>query len=206
MKPASPQFKQAALTLAILIGLAIRADAGETKPPAVIGKTFQVQVLRDIAYYTGEDADKVRHKLDMYLPRGHKDYPVVFFVHGGAWSAGDKNQLFIYSSLGRCFARHGIGFVSANYRLSPAVKHPEHIKDVARAFAWTHQNIKKHGGRPDELFVAGHSAGGHLAALLATDDTYLKEHGLSLKDIKGVVPISGVFNITDDKVFTPMFG
>jgi acetyl esterase/lipase len=84
-------------------------------------------------------------------------------------------------------------FVSANYRLSPAVQHPEHVKDVARAFAWTHKNIAKYGGRTDQIFVCGHSAGGHLAALLATDETYLKAEGLSLRDIKGAIPMSGVY-------------
>src|SRR5262249_19732160 len=78
-----------------------------------------------------------------------------------------------------------------NYRLSPGVKHPEHVKDVARAFAWCKKNIAKHGGNADAVFACGHSAGAHLVALMAGDETYLKEHGLSSTSIRGVIPISG---------------
>jgi acetyl esterase/lipase len=84
-----------------------------------------------------------------------------------------------------------------NYRLSPGVKHPEHIKDVARAFAWACQNVADYGGDPERIFVAGHSAGGHLITLLATDPTYLKAEGRSLKDIHGVIGISGVYRLED---------
>jgi acetyl esterase/lipase len=93
------------------------------------------------------------------------------------------------------WARQGIGTVVINYRLSPEVKHPEHIKDVARAFAWTVQNIGHYGGRPDQIFACGHSAGGHLVALLATDDRYLKAEHLDSSAIRGVIPISGVFRV-----------
>src|SRR5438874_2403382 len=107
-----------------------------------------VEVFSNIAYYEGADADPVRHKLDIYVPKHTRDFPVLFFVHGGAWRLGNKNHFGIYASLGKALAREGIGLVSPNYRLSPQVKHPEHIKDVARAFAWTHRNIAKYGGRP----------------------------------------------------------
>src|SRR5262249_50869098 len=93
-------------------------------------KTFEVDAVHDVAYYEGKDAHKVKHKLDLYLPKGQKDFPVLFFVHGGAWSTGDKKFFGVYSSLGRQFAKHGIGTVVTNYRLSPGVQHPEHIKDI----------------------------------------------------------------------------
>ncbi len=165
---------------------------------------FEVQIVRDLAYrdlYEGEDAKKGKNKLDLYLPRGQKDFPVLLFVHGGAWVHGDKNFLGIYSNFATFWAKRGIGTVVINYRLSPGVKHPEHIKDVARAFAWTHKNIQKYGGRPDEIFVCGHSAGGHLISLLATDETYLKAEGLNLHDIKGAIPISGVYRVHDLNVY-----
>ena len=103
------------------------------------------------------------------------------------------------------WAFYGIGAAVISYRLTPTVQHPGHIKDVARAFVWLHENIKKYGGRPDELFVCGHSAGGHLVALLATDESYLKAEGLALSDIKGVMPISGVYVIPDN-FFNAVFG
>src|SRR5262245_22749643 len=127
-------------------------------------------------------------------------------VHGGGWIRGNKDHLGIYSALGRTFSRHGIAVVCPNYRLSPKVQHPEHIRDVARAFAWTYKNIGKYGGRADEIFVSGHSAGGHLCALLSTDKSYLKEAGVPAGAVRGCLPLSGVFVIPKDKVFDIAFG
>jgi acetyl esterase/lipase len=180
------------LVLTALGLLASVPAPGAADGPVKSGGNYEVQVIKAQAYSDAKDADPVRHQLDLYLPKGHKDFPVLFFVHGGAWSKGSKES---FARAGRLFARNGIGAVSANYRLSPAVKHPAHIQDVAKAFAWVHKNIGKYGGRKDEIFISGHSAGGHLVALLATDPSYLKAEGLALKDIKGAVPISGVFRI-----------
>jgi acetyl esterase/lipase len=90
--------------------------------------------------------------------------------------------------------------VIINYRLSPAVQHPAHIQDVARAFAWTVRNIAKYGGRPDQVFICGHSAGGHLVALLATAENYLKAEKLGFENIKGVIAISGVYTIRGSRL------
>jgi acetyl esterase/lipase len=189
------------LLVLLLLGLAtssVRPADAEKKAK------FEVEVVKDIAYFEGEGADKVRHKLDLYLPKGHKEFPVLFFVHGGAWQRGSKEHLGVYPALGKALAEQGVGTVVINYRLSPAVAHPEHIKDVARAFAWTHKNIEKYGGRPDQLFVCGHSAGGHLVSLLATDERYLKAEELSFRDIKGVISLSGVY-IIPEKIFPKVF-
>jgi arylformamidase len=176
--------------------VAAKDEPADTRPSV----TIPVRIVHDVVYRElekDEDAGKDKNKLDLYLPRGGTNFPVLFFVHGGAWSFGDKNQLGMYSALGLCMARQGIAVVVTNYRLSPGVQHPEHIKDVARAFAWTYRNIQRYGGRPDQIFACGHSAGGHLVALLASDDSYLKSEGLSLQAIKGVIPISGVYRIYD---------
>src|SRR5262245_48227604 len=117
------------------------------------GKAYAVQTVKDVAYYEGADAHKVKHKLDLYLPKDLKDYPVLFFVHGGAWVHGDKDMLGLYGLFANAYAKQGIGVVVTNYRLSPAVTHPEHVKDVARAFTWVHKNIAKYGGRPDCVFA-----------------------------------------------------
>src|SRR5207249_878371 len=101
---------------------------------------------------------------------------VLFFIHGGVWREGSKDA---FVTQGRAFARQGIGFVAINYRLSPAVKHPAHVEDVAKAFAWVHANLGKRGANAEQIFVCGHSAGGHLAALLGTDKSHLETHKLS---------------------------
>src|SRR2546426_2940784 len=158
---------------------------GPAKPPAA--DALAVEQVRDVAYVKGPQADFFRHRLDLYLPKDKKQFPVVVLVHGGAWVIGDNRCCGLYSTVGEFLASRGIGVVMPNYRLSPWVKHPEHVKDVARAFAWTRANIAKHGGNPEQVFLAGHSAGGHLAALLAADETYLKAEGLKTADVRGVI-------------------
>ena len=166
------------------------------------GGNFEVEVVADVPYYEAKGGDPNKRKLDLYLPRGHKDYPVLLFVHGGGWTKGDRKG---FEKLGRMFAKNGVGTAVISYRLTPEVQHPGHIEDVAGAFAWTQQNIAKHGGRPDKMFLSGHSAGGHLVALLATDETYLKAQKLTLGDVKGVIPISGVYTLSTGH-FTRVFG
>jgi acetyl esterase/lipase len=146
-------------------------------------------------HYGGPGPENRWGQLDIFLPKGKKDCPVVLFVHGGAWIMGDNRCCGLYSSVGGFLASQGIIAVLPNYRLSPEVKHPEHIKDVARAAAWIHSHIEECGGRRDQFFLMGHSAGGHLVSLLATDPQYLLAEGLSPNIIKGVISISGVYRI-----------
>lgn len=156
----------------------------------LFGGDYRVKTVLDIPYYEGKGASPRKHKLDLFIPEGANDFPVLFFIHGGAWTSGDRK---LYSHIGRVFARNGIGTVVTSYRLTPAVRHPGHIEDVAKAFAWTHRHIAEYGGRADRIFVSGQSAGGHLAALLCTDEKYLHAVGLSLKNVRGVIPISGIY-------------
>lgn len=154
---------------------------------------YSVEELRDLPYHLGRDADRVRHRLDLYLPQGKRSFPVVVFVHGGAWLMGDKSFYGHGSELGHHYASHGIGVVMPNYRLSPAVKHPGHVEDLARVVAWIVRNISKYGGNSKRVYLCGHSAGGHLVSLLASDPLYLKAQGLAPSVIKGVIAISGVY-------------
>jgi acetyl esterase/lipase len=191
------------LALPLLPAWAPAGEAPAPKAPAVkTGGNFEVEVVKDVCYHEGDGADE-RHRLDLYLPKGHKGYPVVFFVHGGMWRSGDKK---LYGPVGQVFARNGVGFVAINYRLSPKHKHPAHIEDVARAFAWTHKHIGKHGGRSDQLFACGHSAGGHLVGLLGLDPRHLKEYKLDCAAVKGLIPLSGVYEISPNLIFEPYFG
>lgn len=173
------------LTVAVL--MAANFGAAQPSPPRAF------QAITDVAYYDGPDAHPVKHRLDLFVPDGAKDAPVLLFVHGGGWTSGDKN---LYSFIGRAFAEQGFVTAVINYRLSPEVQHPAHIEDVARAFVWVYRNISQYGGTSEKIFVMGHSAGGHLTALLALDEKYLQAHGLTLAAIKGAIPISGVYDVT----------
>jgi len=160
------------------------------------GAKVEVEKFKDLSYNPTKTADPVRHKLDLYMPKGAKDFPVMMFVHGGAWKHGNKD---LYGPLGETFAKQGIGTAVINYRLTDSkgtIKHPDHIEDVAKAFAWVKANCGKYGGSKDKLFISGHSAGGHLVALLATDESYLKAERCTSRDICGVMAVSGVYTIT----------
>ncbi len=170
-------------------------EKGKIEESAPAG-AYDVEVTRNIAYRLDPDADPVRHKLDIYTPKGQRNFPVVMFVHGGGWHSGNKE---LYAQFGQLMARNGLGGVVINYRLSPQARFPAHEEDVAKAFAWVHANIARYGGRADRLIVCGHSAGGHLVSLLATDERYLKAENLTPRDIRGVISMSGVYAL--DKIF-----
>ncbi|MGC9972213.1 MAG: alpha/beta hydrolase [Bryobacteraceae bacterium] len=156
------------------------------------GDRSGVEVLRDISYSTGKPEDAAKHKLDLYRPKDARSAPVLLFIHGGAWRVGDRWQ---YAALGNRFARDGILTAVMSYRLAPRNPHPAQIEDVAAAFTWVARNIGEYGGDPKRIFVAGHSAGAHLAALLTLDQRYLKARGLSWRDIRGTIALSGVYEI-----------
>lgn len=160
---------------------------------AQTGNTHRVTFQTDIAYYDGPEFNRGRHVLDIYRPADISDAPVLIFIHGGAWSTGSKD---FFSYIGRVFAERGYVTVIPNYRLSPAVQHPAHIRDVARAYAWTAANIADYGGDPSRIVLSGHSAGGHLAALLALNERYLTEQDLDGSAIQGVIGISGIYDVT----------
>ena len=154
------------------------------------------RVIQDIPYFSGPEADPRFHTLDLYLPQGESELPLVLYVHGGAWRGGDKSQEGRVNFV-NLFTSRGVGVASVNYRLSPAVHHPAHVEDVARAFAWVYKNAGDYGIDPDEIFLAGHSAGGHLVSLLALDSKYLGQRGLSPERIKGVITISGLYDVVN---------
>lgn len=156
------------------------------------GPPYEIDVATNLVYYNGPGFNPQKHILDIFSPKDLPNAPVLFFIHGGGWTEGDKS---IYPFLGRTFAQQGFVTVVISYRLTPEVQFPGHIQDVARAFVWVYKNIARYGGNPNQIFVTGHSAGGHLAALLALDKRYLQAEGLSTDLIKGDLPISGIYNV-----------
>jgi acetyl esterase/lipase len=149
---------------------------------------YAVSVVRNLSYLP--EPAPLKGRLDLYLPKLSRGFPVIIAVHGGALLEGDKSgQEFV----GQRFAAAGIGVAVINYRLSPGVSHPVHVQDVAAAFAWVKRFLPEFGGLADQVFLVGHSAGAYLAALLATDGRYLTAHRLAPKDIRGLVAVSAFF-------------
>src|SRR5262249_39569432 len=132
------------------------------------------EAKRDIPYV---EKGHERQVLDVYTPKDAKNLPVVFWIHGGGWQAGDKKEVQLKPKV---FTEKGFVFVSTNYRLLPDVDMGTLIRDVAKAVRWTSDHIAEFGGDPKRLFIMGHSAGAQLAAILCTDDRYLKAEQLSL--------------------------
>jgi arylformamidase len=143
------------------------------------------EVKRNIPY--AEPAHE-RQVLDVYAPQGAKNLPVVFWIHGGGWQTGDKASV---QGKPQWFVDNGFVFVSTNYRLLPDVDMGTIVRDIAKSMRWVHDNIADHGGDPNRLLVMGHSAGAQLAALVCTDERYLKAEGLKLDIVKGCVPVDG---------------
>ena len=155
------------------------------QPQQVATKSYHQKL--DIPYARINGANPNLLSLDIYQSKSKCIHPrpVVVFIHGGGWQRGDKSGGV--ETKAEWFTSHDYVFVSANYRLSPKVRHPAHVQDVAAAVAWVHEHIEDYCGDPDRIFVMGHSSGAHLVALLGSDSRHLEKHGLGLDDLEGVI-------------------
>lgn len=134
--------------------------------------------------------------LDIYTPKDDRQHPVILWLHGGAMKGGDKAHPVIAAIKSDYFVSRGFVFVSANYRLAPKHKYPAQAHDAAAAISFTHDNVHRYGGDPDQLFLIGNSAGGQLAGIVSTNERYLSQHKKSLEIITGAVILDiGSFDI-----------
>ena len=122
--------------------------------------------------------------LDIYYPAHKKGFATVVWFHGGGLRGGEKR-------IPATLKKQGVAVVSVSYRLFPKVKCPAYIEDAAAAVAWTFDNISKYGGDTNQIFVAGHSAGGYLTSMIGLDKKYLGMHNIDANRIAGLIPVSG---------------
>ncbi|WP_363331581.1 alpha/beta hydrolase [Flavobacterium sp. BFFFF1] len=109
-------------------------------------------------------------KLNVFAKRGHPTrMPVLIFVHGGNWNTGNKNQ---YGFFGRHFAQRGVLCIIPDYTLSPDVNYDVMATQVAQSILWAKAHAAEYGGDPNQIYITGHSAGGHLAALAVVNPKY----------------------------------
>jgi len=143
--------------------------------------------------------------LDIYKPaQASTPLPVIVFFYGGRWTMGQKSQ---YAFAGNTLAQQGYVVVIPDYRKYPDVKFPSFVDDAARAVAWARENIADYGGDPSHLYVAGHSSGAHLGALVATDPQYLAAHGMKRDVIRGFAGLAGPYAfIPEEADLKDMFG
>lgn len=137
--------------------------------------------------YGPSDAER----LDLFFPAGH-DAPVLMLVHGGYWQSLDKSD---FSFLAPALVQAGATVAVVNYALCPAVRIEDIVRQMLRASVWLWKNVARYGGDPARLFMSGHSAGGHLAAMLLAADWPLYRAGLPKDLVKGGLSVSGLFDL-----------
>lgn len=147
------------------------------------------QRVADVAYGTSD-----RQKLDIYLASSRvQDKPpsTIIFFYGGSWESGNKND---YKFVAEAFTAQGFDVVIPDYRVFPQVQFPAFVEDGARVVAWAKQHMSEYGASDERLFVAGHSAGAHIAALLTLDASYLKQVNLSPSVFRGMIGLAGPYD------------
>ncbi|MDX2203135.1 MAG: alpha/beta hydrolase [Hyphomicrobiaceae bacterium] len=146
-----------------------------------------IRAEASVAYGPGE-----RHRLDVYAPAKAQEAPVVVFFYGGSWQRGAKETFrFVAASL----ARRGLIAVIPDYTLYPQGRFPRFLEDGAAAVAWTKANAARYGGDARRIFIMGHSAGAHIAAMLALDGRWLARSGLDPRQhVAGLVGLAGPYD------------
>ena len=149
-----------------------------------------------------------RQKLDVYRPRSvpadaKPGAKVVVFFYGGYWQYGEKGD---YRFVAEALASRGFVAVLPDYRVYPETRFPGFVEDGALAVKWVHDHIAQFGGDPQHIYLMGHSAGAHIATLLALDPHYLQAVGLSTGVIRGAVGLSGPYDFQPDDSDRAVFG
>jgi acetyl esterase/lipase len=163
------------------------------EPFTAIGAKYHDEVLRRGSHV---QAVEIAYGADPYqaiaiVPAQKPGGDVLLALHGGGWTNGYKEwMLFMAPAL----TALGVTFVSAGYRLAPQHVFPEGFEDVLDAVAATRKAATRFGGKPDRIFISGHSAGGHLAALAALRGDWTKPRNLPANVIRGALPISGSYD------------
>jgi acetyl esterase/lipase len=192
------------VSVAIVATLALSACAGlaftVANAPALFG---DFERRADVAY-----GAHPRQQLDVYSPKGAQGRPIIVFWYGGGWENGRKGQ---YRFVGAALAKAGYVAVLPDYRLYPEVKFPAFVQDGAEALAWVAGHATEIGGDPRRIYLAGHSAGAHLAAMLAYDRSQLQRVGLAPDTVRGFIGLSGPYaldpnNDTYRAIFAKPFG
>lgn len=159
-----------------------------------------VTVTRDIVF------DSVHaQKMDIYIPAGNRTkHGVVVFFYGGRWTSGSKEE---YAFAGSAFAKAGYVVAIPDYRKYPDVRFPAFAQDAAKAVSWVADNIGSYGGDAARIFVAGHSSGAHIGALISADARYLKAEGKPQSTIKAFAGLAGPYAfVPEDADLKDMFG
>ena len=191
------------------LALAVLALAVALSAAAAPAYTSRMDIYYDLGTPPEPQSPRGENALDLYLPDGierSNRRPVIVFVHGGAWSIGDKSNNPLDKA--RLFTDAGYVYATVNYRLSPAsgdpalnpgrVRFPDHPHDVGEALGWLDRNVGRFGGDAERMVLIGHSAGAQIVALLGTNPKYGRDYGVSRDQVIGVVSLDGIFDIAGE--------
>lgn len=169
---------------------AVNATSGDT------GLTVRTNVVSDRTHQLA---------MDVYAPKDAHDLPVIVFFYGGSWQDGKRPW---YRWMGETLARHGYVVAIPDYRKYPQVRMDGFMSDATHAVGWMHANATAYGGDPEMMFLMGHSAGAHIAALLATDAHWLRMVGMQPDHLAGFIGLAGPYDFLPltDPAFIGMFG
>ncbi|MFG0248138.1 MAG: alpha/beta hydrolase [Phycisphaeraceae bacterium JB051] len=125
-----------------------------------------------------------QNRLDFRYKEGAKDFATVVWLHGGGLTGGKRERPSIYG-------RYEIASVEVDYGLIPDVSYEQCLDDAAAAVAWAFANVKKYGGDPSKIYLAGYSAGGYLSAMVGLDKKWLAKYAIDANQLAGFVAFSG---------------
>lgn len=160
------------------------------------GKQFYAEyphLTRDVQY-----SPDFGMGLDVYSPAEGDNHPVLIFIHGGGW---DKYDRKLFAPVGQKFVEQGIVVVIPDYTLHPDAGYEQMAREMAAATAWTLENIAQYGGDPYRVVISGHSAGGHLAGLVAADEVWLNYEGHTNEELCGLIGLAGVYDVNEQMAF-----
>ena len=151
-------------------------------------------VIKDVPSLGAAKGER-RRSFDLYLPaNSSRRPPLLIFIHGGFWLLTDDDYR-IGPSMAENLVQDGVAVALVRYRLAPANRHPTQAQDVAAAVVELVRSADKYGYDPKRVYLAGHSAGGHLASLVGLDASYLSQYGQQANAIAGVISISGLYDL-----------
>ncbi len=188
MKQSSLLIPSCIILVLLMVSIQARSGVGSFLLNTSLKITHPIKSIKNIAY-----GDKDWQQLNIYPQKNQENVPVVLFIYGGGWSKGSKEQ---YHFVADGLTRKGYMVVIADYIKYPEGRFPTFVEDIALATAWVKRNIHSYGGNPNQILLAGHSAGAHTGALLVTDKQYFDAVGISSDEILGFVGLSGPYNFT----------
>jgi arylformamidase len=182
LRPAVTRLNVASLPTLLMLGIVLLQLAPTPTSAA------EPTVHRDLPYAEHKGAPKNSTSLDLYVPPDAKLAPIVVWIHGGGWRHGDKRMVALKPAY---FCDQGMILASINYRLQPATDYRGQAADVAAAVRWLVDHAAEYGGDPQRIILLGHSAGAHMAALVAADHSYLETAKVDPKVLRGVILLDG---------------